>query len=245
MNKKKNTILIVDSDPQSQKMMTIVLDKEDFNLIDCAKGRQAVSLTISTKPDLIILDLDLPDMQGIDLVQALREWSEVPIIIVTARSKDSDIVQVLNKGANDYVTKPFSADVLLARINVSLRSAATDMAGTPRLVNGPLVIDLVRHEVFLNEKLIALTPKEYNLLRFLMVHQGKMLPHRTILKAVWGDSHAEDAQYLRVFIGQIRKKIQTDQNTPSLIWTVPGVGYRMELAEIVTLDDQDNLKIPA
>lgn len=245
MNKKKNTILIVDSDPQTQKMMTIVLDQEDFNLVDCAKGRQAVSLTISTKPDLVLLDLNLPDMQGIDLVQTLREWSEVPIIILSARAKDSDVVEALNKGANDYVIKPFSADVLLARINASLRSAATQEAGKPLLVNGPLVIDLVRHEVFLNEKLIALTPKEYNLLRYLMVHQGKMLQSREILKAVWGDAHAEDAQYLRVFIGQIRKKIQADKHTPVLIRTEPGVGYRMELAEIAPLLEQGSLKLSA
>lgn len=241
MNKKKNTVLIIDSDPQTQKMMTIVLDKEDFNLIDCAKGKQAVSLTISTKPDLVLLDLNLPDMQGIDLVQTLREWSEVPIIILTARSKDSDLVEALNKGANDYVTKPFSADVLLARINASLRSAATQETGKPLLINGPLVIDLVRHEVFLNEKLIAFTPKEYNLLRYLMMNQGKMLQSREILKAVWGDAHAEDAQYLRVFIGQIRKKIQAEKPSPVLIKTEPGVGYRMEIAETESLHEQGRL----
>lgn len=245
MNKKKNTVLIVDSDPQTQKMMRIILDKENFNLVDCAKGKQAVNLTISTKPDLVLLDLNLPDMQGIDVITALREWSEVPIIILSARAKDSDVVEALNKGANDYVIKPFSSGVLLARINASLRSAVTQEAGVPRLVNGPLVIDLVRHEVFLDENLISLTPKEYNLLRYLMIHRGKMLPHREILKAVWGNAHAEDTQYLRVFIGQIRAKIETKKPSPVLIITEPGVGYRMEIAEIAPLHDQGTLKFSA
>lgn len=243
MNKRKNTILVVDPDPQLQKMMTIVLDKASFTLVDCERGRQAVSLTVSTKPNLLILELDLPDIQGVEVIKALREWSQVPIIILTARAKDSDIVEALNAGANDYILKPFSSDVLLARINASLRSAATQEAGMPFLINGPLVIDLVRHEVFLNKKLIALTPKEYNLLRYLMVNQGKMLQSREILKAVWGDSHAEDAQYLRVFIGQVRKKLRAETNPPVLIITEPGVGYRMEVSEIAHLHEQGSFKL--
>lgn len=243
MNKKKNTILVVDSDLQTQKMMTIVFDETDFKLVDCLTGKQATRLAMSTKPDLVILDLNLPDMQGIDVIKALREWSEVPIIILSARAKDSDVIEALNLGANDYVIKPFSTDVLLARVNASLRSSATQIMGEPQLTNGPLVIDLVRHEVFLNDKILSFTPKEYNLLRYFMVHCGKMLSHREILKAVWGDAHSEDTQYLRVFIGQIREKIEINPALPVRIVTEAGIGYRMEFAEIIPLHDKGLLKL--
>lgn len=245
MNKKKNTILVVDSDPQTQKMMTIVLDEADFTLVDCLTGKQATRLAVSTKPDLVLLDLNLPDMQGIDVMVALREWSEVPIIILSARANDSDVVEALNMGADDYVIKPFSADVLLARINASLRSSAVKETGEPQLVNGPLRIDLVRHEVFLDDELLAFTPKEYNLLRFFMIHRGKMLPHRDILKAVWGDAHSEDTQYLRVFVGQVREKIEKDPTVPVRIVTEAGIGYRMEISDVVPLHDQGLPKLLA
>ena len=243
MNKKKNTILVVDSNPQTQKMMTIVLDEADFTLVDCLTGKQAAHLALSTKPNLILLDLNLPDMQGIDLLMALREWSEVPIIVLSARAQDSDVVEALNIGANDYVFKPFSADVLLARINAALRSAAVQETGEPELANGPLRIDLVRHEVFLDDELLAFTPKEYNLLRYFMIHRGKMLSHREILKAVWGDAHSEDTQYLRVFVGQIREKIEKDPSIPVRIITEAGIGYRMEIAEIAPLHEQGLLNL--
>ncbi len=243
MNKKKNTILVVDSDPQTQKMMSIVLDEADFTLVDCLTGKQAMRLAASTKPDLVLLDLDLPDMRGMDVMKSLREWSEVPIIILSARAEDSDVVEALNRGADDYVIKPFSADVLLARINAALRSAVIKETGEPELVNGPLRIDLVRHEVYLSDELVAFTPKEYNLLRYFMVHRGKMLSHREILKTVWGDAHAEDTQYLRVFIGQIREKIETDPSIPVRIVTEAGIGYRMEIAEIAPLHEQGTLKL--
>lgn len=243
MNKKKNTILVVDSDLQTQKMMTIVLDEADFTLVDCLTGKQATRLAISTKPDLILLDIDLPDMQGLDLITDLREWLETPIIIISSSFKDKDVVKALDMGANDYVFKPFSADVLLARINAALRSAAVQETGEPELVNGPLRIDLVRHEVFLSDELLAFTPKEYNLLRYFMIHRGKMLSHREILKVVWGDAHSEDTQYLRVFVGQIREKIEKDPSIPVCIVTEAGIGYRMEIAEIVPLHEQGLLKL--
>jgi two-component system KDP operon response regulator KdpE len=245
LNKKKNTILVVDSDEQTQKILGLVLDEADFTLVDCLTGKQAARLAVSTKPDLILLDLDLPDMQGSDVITALREWSEVPIIILSARKEDNDVVKALNMGANDYVIKPFSADVLLARVNASLRASAVKETGEPALVNGPLVMDLVRHEVFLNDELLAFTPKEYNLLRYFMVHRGKMLSHREILKEVWGDSHGEDTQYLRVFVGQIREKIEKDPSVPVLIITEPGIGYRMEIAEIAPLHQQGEFKLLA
>jgi two-component system KDP operon response regulator KdpE len=243
MNKKKSTILAIDSDIQSQKMLTIVLDEEQFNVVDCLTGKQAIQLAISIKPDLVLLDLNLPDMEGGDLITALREWTEVPTIIISSRSHDEDVVKALNMGANDYVIKPFNADVLLARINASLRVSAVQEAGKPMIANGPLIMDLVRHEVKLNETLLHLTPKEYNLLRYFMLHRGKMLSHREILKAVWGSAHGEDTQYLRVFVGQLREKIEKNPSIPSLIITEPGVGYRMEVSALETSHEQSNLPL--
>lgn len=242
MNKKKNTILVVDSDQKIQKMMKIVLDEADYKLIDCPTGKQAERLAVSTKPDLVLLDLNLPDMEGGDIISALREWTEIPIIILSARAEEKDVVKALNMGANDYVIKPFNSDILLARINASLRASMVKETGEPELINGPLRIDLVRHEVFLDDELVSFTPKEYNLLRYFIIHRGKMLSHREILKAVWGDAHANDTQYLRVFVGQIREKIDQKSSVSSLIVTEAGIGYRMEIAEIAPLYEKGEIK---
>lgn len=235
MHEKKNTILIVDSDPQLQKMMSIILDQGAFKIIECQTGQQALRLSVSTKPDLVLLDLTLSDMDGIDVITSIREWSRAPIIILTARGGDDDIVMALNMGANDYVTRPFSTDVLLARINAALRQSAVDETGVPEISNGPLRMDLVRHQVFLNDELLNFTPKEYKLLRYFIIHCGKMLTHNEILKEVWGPAHGDDTQYLRVFVGQIRAKLEKHTLTLPLIITEPGVGYRMESVETVPI----------
>lgn len=231
MNDKKNTILIVDDEPQIQKMLGILLDAEDFKIVESTSGKQAVRMCVSTKPDLILLDLGLPDMDGKDVITAIREWSQVPIIVLSVRSSDEEITSALNMGANDYVTKPFNVDVLLARINAALRSSAVHETGEPELCNGAIRMDLVRHEVFMDEKLLPFTPKEYDLLRHFMVNRGKMLTHKEILKKVWGEAHGDDVTYLRVYIGQIREKIEKNPTLPHFIITEPGIGYRMELIQ--------------
>ncbi len=243
MNKKKNVLLIADTDKTTTKMLDLVLESKEFKLVDCADGRQAIQLCVSVKPDLILMCPDLPDMNGVEFIKAVREWSEVPIIVISLHTDNESVISSLNAGANDYVFKPFNTDVLTARINAALRSSAIHETGEPELVNGPLRIDLVRHEVFLGDEILAFTPKEYNLLRYFMVHRGKMLPHREILKSVWGDAHAEDTQYLRVFIGQIREKIEKDPSIPVRIVTEAGIGYRMEIAEIAPLHEQGLLKL--
>lgn len=245
MTKKKNVLLIADSDKTSQKMLSLFLDEAEFKLVDCATGKQAIQLFVSIRPDLVLLDPGLPDMNGPDLIRKLREWSKVPIIIISNHTDNDSVISCLNEGASDYVFKPFNADVLKARINAALRSAAVQETGEPELVNGPLRMNLVRHEVFLNGDLLAFTPKEYNLLRYFISHRGKMLPHREILKEVWGDAHADDTQYLRVFVGQIREKIEKDPSVPALIITEPGVGYRMEIAELATLHEQGTFRLLA
>ena len=229
MHEKKNTILVVDDEPQIQKMLSILLDVENFKIVESLTGKQAIRLCVSTKPDLILLDLGLPDMDGKDVITAIREWSQVPIIVLSVRAIDDEVAMALNMGANDYVTKPFNVEVLLARIKASLRSAAVQETGESELCNGTLKMNLVRHEVFINDALITFTPKEYDLLRFFMVNRGKMLTHKEILKAVWGAAHIEDTTYLRVYIGQIRDKIGDKTSASPFIATEPGVGYRMEM----------------
>jgi two-component system KDP operon response regulator KdpE len=228
MHEKKNTILVVDDEPQIQKMLGILLEVENFKIVESTSAKQAIRMCVSTKPDLILLDLGLPDMDGKDVISAIREWSQVPIIVLTVRSDDEEVTAALNLGANDYVTKPFNVDVLLARINAALRSSAVRETGDAELCNGSIRMDLVRHEVFLNDVLTPFTPKEYDLLRHFMVNRGKMLTHKEILKAVWGVAHAEDTAYLRVYIGQIREKIEQNSATPIFIKTEAGIGYRME-----------------
>lgn len=232
MHKKKNIVLVVDSNPDAYKILDLVLDKQDFEVVECLLGKQAIRLCASMKPDIVLLDLDMPDMKGNDIVTAMQEWSRRPIIIISKHKTDQDVISALNMGADDYVIKPFNVDVLRARINASLRKSAIHETGEPELVNGPLRIDLVRHEVFLDKKLIAFTPKEYSLLRYFIIHCGKMLPHRTILHEVWGPAHTDNTQYLRVFIGQIREKIEKDPANPAIITTELGIGYRMESLDV-------------
>lgn len=230
MREKKNTILIVDDDPQIRKMLITVLDDEGFKTIECETGKSATRLSISAKPDLVLLDLNLPDINGRDVVKALREWCQAPIIIVSSNSADEDVIELLKLGADDYVIKPFNFDLLLARIGSHLRKSVVREAGEPELKNGHLRMDLVRHEVFLRDQKINFTPKEYALLKFFLVNRGKMLTHKDILREVWGQAHSEDTQYLRTFLAQIREKIEEDPANPTIILTEPGIGYRMETA---------------
>ncbi|MCA1934889.1 MAG: response regulator transcription factor, partial [Asticcacaulis sp.] len=169
------------------------------------------------------------DIDGKEVIQTIRQWSNVPIIVLTARSEDMDAAPALNLGADDYVTKPFSAEVLLARINANLRKSVVREVGEPDVVNGPIRMDLVRHEVFIDEKKVPFTPKEYDLLRFFLVNRGRMLTHKQILKEVWGPAHVDDTQYLRVYIGQVREKLETKPGLSKSIVSESGIGYRMEI----------------
>jgi two-component system KDP operon response regulator KdpE len=228
MLEKKSTILVVDDEVQIRKMLGIFLDASNFKIEESDSGKQAVRMCASVKPDLILLDLGLPDMDGKDVISEIRTWSHVPIVVLSVRAGDEEIVAALDRGADDYVVKPFNADVLMARINANLRKAAIKEAGEPELINGAIRMDLVRHEVYLSNQKIALTPKEYELLRYFMVNRGKMLTHKQILKEIWGPAHGEDTQYVRVYIGQLREKLETNSADPQIIITEPGIGYRME-----------------
>jgi two-component system KDP operon response regulator KdpE len=229
MQEKKNTALIVEDYAQIRKMLSIILDTSDYKVVDAETGKSGIRLIASVKPDIILLDLGLPDIDGKEVIKAVREWSQTPIIVISVRSEDSEIAAALDLGADDYVTKPFSAEVLLARVRANLRKTAVREAGDAELVNGPLRMDLVRHEVYLNDQKTSFTPKEYDLLRYLMLHRGKMLTHKQILKDVWGMAYEDNVQYLRVYIGQVRDKLAQIPSLKSAITTDAGIGYRMEI----------------
>lgn len=229
MNQKKNTILIIEDEPPIRKLLTITLEGKGYKAVDADEGRAGARLVASVKPELVLLDLGLPDMDGKEVIKTIREWSQVPIIVCSVRSDDSEVIAALELGANDYVTKPFNPEVLLARIHANLRKAVSQEAGEPELTNGDIRMDLVRHEVFLKNEKTVFTPKEYELLRYFLMHRGKMLTHKQILKDVWGPAHADDMQYLRVYVSQLRDKIEKEPSDPSYIVTEPGIGYRMEI----------------
>jgi len=228
MHQKKNTILIIEDEPPIRKVLNISLESAGYKTVECDNGREGTRLAASVNPELIILDLGLPDIDGKEVIKSVREWSHVPIMVCSVRNADEEVINALSLGADDYITKPFNPEVLLARIHANLRKTATQQAGEPELVNGGIRMDLVRHEVSLNGEKKIFTPKEYDLLRYFMINRGKMLTHKQILKEVWGNAHTDDTQYLRVYVGQLREKIEADPSGPMYIITEPGIGYRME-----------------
>jgi two-component system KDP operon response regulator KdpE len=235
MHQKKSTILVVDDEMQIRKMLNIFLDASDFKIEESESGKQALRMTSSVRPDLVLLDLGLPDMDGKDVIKEIRQWSQIPIVVLSVRAMDEEVVAALDAGADDYVVKPFNADVLIARIKANLRKAIVRDGGEPELTNGVIRMDLIRHEVFRDGEKVALTPKEYELLRYFMVNRGRMLTHKQILNEVWGAAHGEDTQYLRVYVGQVREKLEINPSSPQLIITEPGVGYRMEIVQSATV----------
>lgn len=232
MHKKRNTILVVDHEPQTKRMLSVFLNGADYKTILSDNGKQAIRLCVSIKPDMVLLELALRDIDGKEVIKAIREWSQVPIIIISSKSDDIEIAKALNMGADGYIIKPFNVEVLLARINACLRKAAILEAGEPEISNGNICINLISHKIFINDKLVSFTPKEYALLRYFMINRDKMLTHREILMEVWGAAHTDNKQYLRVLIGQIRDKIEENPTDPQIIITEPGIGYRMKLMDI-------------
>jgi two-component system KDP operon response regulator KdpE len=228
MSKMKNGVLVVDDEEQIRKMLSVYLEISDFAVEQSNCGKQAIRMAVSVKPDIILLDLGLPDMDGKEVISQIRQWSQVPIIVLSARTADKEMVSALEGGADDYVCKPFNVDVLVARMNVELRRAKIREAGEPELTNGAIRMDLVRHEVYRHDEKIDLTPKEYELLRCFLTNLGKVLTHRHLLHQVWGPAHVGDVQYLRVYIGQIREKLTGRDTGQQLIVTAPGIGYIME-----------------
>lgn len=221
-------ILVIDDEPQIRKLLNITLQAHGFMVSEAGCGEDGMIQITTVRPDLVILDLGLPDMEGIQVLQRAREWSEVPIIVLTVKDREEDKILALNSGADDYVTKPFGMGELLARIGVALRHSAKS-TDEPVLTVGQLVIDVPRRNVELNGEKIKLTPIEYDLLKTLAVNAGRVVTHRLLFEKVWGGKFYEpDSQYVRVHIGHLRKKIETDPTRPQLILTEPGVGYRLD-----------------
>jgi two-component system KDP operon response regulator KdpE len=233
MNPTSPSVLVVEDDPPMRKFLRTGLKAQGFRIWDVETGQRGIAEMQLQKPDLIILDLGLPDMDGIDLVRQVRAWSQTPIIILSARSQETQKVEALDAGADDYLTKPFSFGELLARMRVALRhrNQSTLLDPTMSFTNGRLVIDLQRRLVTVNQEEVHLTPIQYRLLTALVRHAGKVMTHRQLMKEVWGPSYSESAHYLRIYISQLRQKLEPDPAKPSLLLTESGVGYRLVDAE--------------
>ncbi len=219
-------ILIVDDEPQMLRVLRPALAASGYETLEAATGREALKAIAAHAPDAVLLDLGLPDMDGKEVLRRARAFSQVPIIILSAREREAEKIAALDAGADDYVEKPFSIGELLARLRAALRHGGKTAAEASEIESGGLRIDLGRRLVTRNGVVVKLTPKEYELLATLSRHADRLLTHRQILTAVWGPAHGEDTQYLRVFIGQLRAKIEEDAAAPKILVTEPGVGYR-------------------
>jgi two-component system KDP operon response regulator KdpE len=219
-------ILIVDDEPQILRFLRTSLPAHGYECVEAGTGSEAIRVFAKDRPDAIILDLGLPDQDGFAVIETIRAGALTPIIVLSARNDVEGKVKALELGADDYVTKPFDMAELLARLKAALRHGLQAVGEAPVFRNGPLAVDLVNRRVLLNEHEIHLSPKEYNLLRFLVAHAGKVVMHQQLLREVWGPAHVEDVQYLRVLMRQLRQKIEPAGAAHFLV-TEPGVGYRL------------------
>jgi two-component system, OmpR family, KDP operon response regulator KdpE len=223
----QSRILVVDDEPQIQRFLKPSLTAAGYEVVEAGTGAEALKAVATQAPDLVILDLGLPDMDGKEVIASLRGWSDIPIVILSARDRESEKIAALDLGADDYVEKPFGIGELTARIRTALRHRGRrDAIPTVMEIDG-LTIDPVKRLVSRAGKTVHLTPKEYDLLLLLARHAGRVVTHRTLLTSVWGPAHGDDLHYLRVFIGQLRQKIELDPTQPQIVRTEAGVGYRM------------------
>mgnify|MGYP000915254445 CR=1 FL=1 len=218
-------ILIVDDEVQIRRLLAITLSANGYKISEAVSGKDGVAKAAINHPQLVILDLGLPDMDGLEVLKKLREWYQKPILILSVRNSEDDIVKALDLGANDYLTKPFRTGELLARIRVAIRQS-TGSTDNPILTFGTLTIDLANHTVRKNDEIVKLTSTEFSLLSLLAKNEGRVLTHQFILKEVWGMGYVEQTQYLRVFMAQLRKKIEDNPTKPQLLNTESGIGYR-------------------
>jgi len=221
-------ILAVDDDPQIRRLLRISLEKHGFQVYEAANGEDGLRTVMGVKPDIVLLDLNLPDLDGREVLRLLREWSAIPVIVLSVRSAEQDIVELLNAGADDYMVKPFNTGELIARVEVALRHALSQ-PGEEVFSSGALQVDLVNRLVSLAGAELKLTPTEYALLRLFVRHAGKVLTHQQILREVWGPNAEQDSNNLRVYMAQLRKKLEADPAHPRLLVTEPGVGYRLKI----------------
>jgi two-component system KDP operon response regulator KdpE len=221
-------ILLIEDELPIRRFLRATLTSHGYRLLEATTGRDGLAQAVSRQPDLIILDLGLPDIDGLDVTRQVREWTQTPIVVLSARGQERDKVAALDAGADDYLTKPFGVEELLARIRVALRHLArAAQGGEPIFEVGELRVDLARRQVLVAGKQVHLTPIEYKMLATLIQHAGKVITHQQLLKAVWGPGYATETPYLRVYIGQLRHKLEADPARPRYLLTEPGVGYRL------------------
>ncbi|MEW5738534.1 MAG: response regulator [Myxococcota bacterium] len=221
-------ILLVEDEPQMRRFLRAALSSHAYRLVEAGTGQEAIALATSHNPEVVLLDLGLPDFDGLEVTRRLREFTKVPILVLSARGREDDKVAALDAGADDYVTKPFGTNELLARLRVALRHAQGERKAEPVFELGPLRIDYARREVTKAGTMVKLTPIEYRLLACLAKNVGRVLTHRQILKEVWGPTHGDDTHYLRVYMAQLRRKLEDDPSNPLYLLTEPGVGYRLK-----------------
>jgi two-component system KDP operon response regulator KdpE len=220
-------ILVIDDEPQILRALKTILTARQFRVTTASRGEEGLTLAAANPPDVIILDLSLPDMDGFEVCSRLREWTHVPIIVLSVRDAERDKVAALDKGADDYLTKPFGIEELLARIRVALRHAAQQQGAKETVIRaGPITIDLARHIVTRSSEEVKLSATEFKLLAYLATNADRVLTHHAILSHVWDPADVDHVEYLRVYMRQLRKKIEADPDQPEYLLTEPGVGYR-------------------
>jgi two-component system KDP operon response regulator KdpE len=225
-------ILVIDDEPQILRALRTILGAKGFRVSTASRGEEGLTLAAAQPPDVVILDLSLPDLDGFEVCARLREWTQAPIIVLSVRDAEGDKVRALDRGADDYLTKPFGIEELLARIRVAMRHSVQAQGAKETLVKaGALEIDLAQHQVLKNGHEVKLTGTEFKLLAYLVANAGRVLTHRSLLTSVWGPADADHVEYLRVFVRQLRKKLEDNPEDPQYFLTEPGVGYRFVVEE--------------
>jgi two-component system KDP operon response regulator KdpE len=227
----KGLVLLIEDEPQMRRFLRITLQGSGYRLIEAVAGDDGLTQAATRNPDVVLLDLGLPDIDGLEVTKRLREWTQIPIIVLSAREQEEDKIKALDAGADDYLTKPFGAGELLARIRVALRHSALQQTGGEEsvFVLDNLKVDLVKRQVFLDDREIHLTPIEYRLLTILIKYAGKVITHNQLMKEVWGPAYVNQSHYLRIYMAQLRHKLEADPARPRFFINEPGVGYRLKV----------------
>ncbi|NWJ41008.1 MAG: response regulator [Geothrix sp.] len=224
-------ILLVEDEPQMRRFLRVALEGSGYRYLEAGTGQEGLALAVQHRPEAILLDLGLPDMDGLELMVRLREWSRTPVIVISARGQETDKVGALDAGADDYLTKPFGTRELLARVRVALRHAGPEAQQEPVFILDRWRVDLAKRQVLMDGKEVHLTPLEYSLFTTLIRHAGKVVTHRQLLKEVWGGAAGAQPLYLRVYMTQLRHKLEAEPSRPKYLQTEPGVGYRLRMEE--------------
>lgn len=227
-------VLVIDDEPQVRRFLKASLALQDCHVVEAQTGTDGLKMCTLEEPDLVVLDLNLPDMHGLEVLRRMREWSSAPVIVLSVENNDRTVIEALDSGADDYVTKPFKMAVFMARLRANYRAAAnhgSDTAPSPMITAGDITIDVAQRRCRVAGKTVDLTPKEFDLLTLLARHAGKVLTHRFLLENVWGPAHVEDVEYARVYVKQLREKIEDDPARPKRLLTETGVGYRLSAGE--------------